>query len=445
MKRAVAALLALMLLLAGCAKKQETQSTIPLKYGSYDIPSAEPKWVTLYYEDNGRVLAFPQQLNIGDGSVYSSVLDALLSGTKEGYKSAFDDGVQARSIMLLQNVIYIDLSAAFGNMPAERIFACLSVMAATFCAFSGVDFINVTVEGKQLVAPQSGRPVTLLSSRSGSPAELAARFSSAAPQAENIYACIFDTDETGAYLIPRAVSVTVTGGDYASALIKALLSEGGNLFAGGFSVLSKPEIENETLKVTLLAPSGWVKQDIRPGANAMLNTLSCAFPDAKNLHLEITDKEGKLIDSSEVSATDSFNGVRGRVQITVPGPGGKLCRGQMLIQPAADSDELKNFVQSYITSAASALAGTATVNAVAVRNDTVIIDLTGEYFDFYSDLDSSDEYATVYALVTTVCSYSGTKKAMILQDHQMRSTFSGNIALSEPLLTLPEKFTEALT
>ena len=77
----------LVFLLAGCAKREESRNVIPLTYGSYDVPSAEPRWVTLYYEDNGRVLAFPQQLDIGDGSLYACVLDAMLSGTKEGYKS----------------------------------------------------------------------------------------------------------------------------------------------------------------------------------------------------------------------------------------------------------------------------------------------------------------------------------------------------------------------
>lgn len=445
MKKAIAAAIVLVLLFAGCAKKEEEGTAIPVNFGAYDMPSTEPRWVTLYYEDNGRVLAFPQQLDIGDGVLYSAVLDALLSGTKEGYKTSFDEGVQARSIMLLQNVIYIDLSAPFEEMPAERIFACLSVMAATFCAFSGVDFINVTVEGRQLFAPESERPITLLSARSGSPAELAARFSGAAPEAENIYACVFDTDETGNYLIPQAVGITVTGGDYPSALIKSLLSYGKRLFEGGFSMYSKPEYNGENLKITLLAPSGWAGKDVRMGAEAMLNTLSCVYPHMKSLTLEVVDRNGQPLNSAEVSASESFNGVRGLVQVTVPGSGGKLYRTQMLIQPATGKDELKNFVESYIASAASALDEAVTVNAVTVRNDTVIMDLTDKYFEAYSSASPEEEYAAVYALVSTVCAYSGTKKAQILQDHQRRSTFSGSISLSEPLLTLPEKFTEALT
>ena len=64
---------------------------------------------------------------------------------------------------------------------------------------------------------------------------------------------------------------------------------------------------------------------------------------------------------------------------------------------------------------------------------------------FVNSANSQSEYSVAYGLVSTVCAYSGTKKAVILQDHQLRSTFSGSIALSEPLLTLPEKFTEALT
>ena len=79
----------LVFLLAGCAKKEESRNVIPLTYGSYDVPSAEPRWVTLYYEDNGRVLAFPQQLDISDGSFMPVYLTQCFRERKRGINRLF--------------------------------------------------------------------------------------------------------------------------------------------------------------------------------------------------------------------------------------------------------------------------------------------------------------------------------------------------------------------
>ena len=81
---------------------------------------------------------------------------------------------------------------------------------------------------------------------------------------------------------------------------------------------------------------------------------------------------------------------------------------------------------------------------VTVYNDTVIIDLSQKYFDFYSPLDAQEEYALVYSLISTACKFSGTSKAVLLQDKQTRSTFAGNIVLSQALTTLPEEYLSSI-
>ncbi len=439
MKKFASFLLVICLMLLCACKTEDGTRRIEQGYSDYETGAPLPRAVTLYYGENGRILAFSGQV-VSDGLVFKDVMELLLSGT-DGYKSSFPDDVQLRSVTLMQNVLYIDLSERFLNMSTESLFECLAVMTHTFCAFSQVDFINVTVEGRQLTAPENGKPIMLLSEKSGSPAELAGRYRQMIA-VENIYTAVYVRDQKNTCTVPENVSVTVTDGDYASALARATVTAEDGFFEDGFSLDGQPEYEDGTVKVNLIAPSDWKEENNWLGAEAMANTLSCLYPDALSLTLKISDREQNEITEKNVKITDAFSAVRWQVPITVPSAGGKISSSYMSAVPVSDG-ELVNFLNSYISAVAPNLSGNA-VNAVNVRGNTVIVDLGNEYFEYYGELSPKDEYATAYALINTVCAYTETNEALILEDHRLRKTFSGNIALDRPLLALPEKFTGAL-
>lgn len=439
MKKFASVLLVLCLTVLCSCGNEDGARRIEQGYGDYETVAPLPRAVTLYYGENGRILAFSGQV-VSDGLVFKDVMELLLSGS-EGYKSSFSGDVQLRSVTLMQNVLYIDLSERFLNMPTESFFECLAVMTHTFCAFSQVDFINVTVEGRQLTAPESGKPIMLLSEKSGSPAELAGRYRQMIA-VENIYTAVYVRDQKNTCTVPETVSVTVTDGDYASALARATVTAPDGFFDDGFSLDGQPEYEDGTVRVNLIAPNGWKEENNWLGAEAMANTLSCLYPDALSFAVKISDRELNVIAEKTVKTTDAFSTVRWQAPITVPSAGGKISSSYMSAVPVSDG-ELVNFLNSYITAVAPNMPKNA-VNAVTVSGDTVIVDLGKEYFEYYGELSPKDEYATVYALINTVCSYTETNEALILEDHRLRKTFSSNIALDNPLLPLPEKYIGAL-
>lgn len=439
MKKLIALLLLLCLTVFCACQRNENSGRIEQGYSDYETVAPQPRAVTLYYCEEDKILAFSGQV-VSDGLVFKDVMEQLLSGS-DGYKSSFAGDVQLRSVTLMQNILYIDLSEHFLKMQADAIFECLAVMAHTFCAFSQVDFINITVEGRQLTAPDSGRPIMFLSEKSGTPASLAARYRQTMT-VENIYTAVYVKDSKNTYTVPKTTGITVSDGDLASALARATVTAENGFFDEGFSLESQPEYESGTVTVSLIAPNGWKEESTWLGAEAMMNTLSCLYPDALSLLLRISDRDRNIVLEKTVKITEAFSAVRWQVPIVVPSSGGKLTSSYMSAVPVSDG-ELVSFLNGYISAVAPNMSENA-VNAVTVRGDTVIIDLGSEYFAYYGELSAKDEYATVYALVNTVCAYTETKEALILEDHRLRKTFSGNIALDEPLLTLPEKFIGAL-
>ena len=149
MKKVIIFLLACALLFVGCGENEYSKEKIKVELFPYEMPQTQTKMVTLYYPnaDLTDILAFSQPITATD-ALYEEIMRALLSGTAEGYVSPFSQGVTCRNIMLLQDILYIDMSWQFNEMPKENFFACISVLVATYTGFSEVSFVNLTVEGK---------------------------------------------------------------------------------------------------------------------------------------------------------------------------------------------------------------------------------------------------------------------------------------------------------
>ena len=119
----------------------------------------------------------------------------------------------------------------------------------------------------------------------------------------------------------------------------------------------------------------------------------------------------------------------------------------MLVSNMPSSNGINDFLNEYILSITPEFKGQANIlNNVVVSNDTVIIDLSQTYFKYFQEkaLSQQNEYAIIYSLITTACTFTATTKALILQDSQKRTTFCRHIKLDEPLLTLPSDFLKSL-
>lgn len=453
MKKLLSLLLALVLLLfCACNSEPYIKNRIALVLTPFEMPEAEAQWVTLYYpaEDNSRVLTFSQKLS--GSSLYASIMNALLSGTEEGYISPFPKGVSLRSIMLVQDILYIDLSWQFNKMAVDKFFACVSVLASTFTALNEVSFINITVEGAQLTAPGLPQhPIMLLSKYTGSISQLIQEYNAllnGTALQKTFYGAVYIADSANKYILPEAVSITAKETNYASALISALITKSPSIFPDGFIVAKTPTYNKNTLSVELTCPSSWSYNENWLGKDAIVCTLNSLYPELKTIHLTINDQQGKKLVSLEEDCTNCYDSIRSIVNVVTPKSNGTgLMYAPMLVSNMPSSNGINDFLNEYILSITPEFKGQANIlNNVVVSNDTVIIDLSQTYFKYFQEkaLSQQNEYAIIYSLITTACTFTATTKALILQDSQKRTTFCGHIKLDEPLLTLPSDFLKSL-
>lgn len=457
MKKALAILLLLSLFLAcACKSTSYTKEKLTLSYSQYEMPASKPATVTLYYpaSDNTHVLAFTQQLTYED-SLYEGIMNALLSGTPEGYVSPFPQGVTSRSIMLLEDILYVDMSWQFAQMPAEKLFACLSVMASTFTGLSEISFINVTVEGKQLTMPQlPERPIMLLSSYSGTVKDLIDKHKSLLEQnangqksIESFYGVIYDADETKKYIVPSAASITVKDGDYASQLISNLLAKSSAIFPSGFMLKESPTYEaaSNRLCVELICPEDWQYQSDWLGPYAIACTLNAIYSDMRRLSLTVKNPDGDEKFALDSDTSKYYDRIRASVQVITPDSSGTGLTNTTMLLSNMPGGNLREFLNEYLCLITPEFRRyESIINDVIVSNDTVVIDISKDYYDYFSDekrpSTQQEEYAIIYSLIATACKYSGTSKALLLEDSLLRSTFQGYIKTDIPLMTLPSDF-----
>ncbi|MBR2861917.1 MAG: GerMN domain-containing protein [Clostridia bacterium] len=450
MKKIVICVLCLALLLSGCAVSQTEKEPIRVTLSPFEMPQEQPQWITLYYpsEDKSRVLSYNKQMSRSD-SLYEDIMTALLTSTQD-YKSPFPSSVSCRSIMLTQNVLYIDLSQQFLLQEVQDFYACLSVLAETYCGLKEIDFINITVEGRQLFAPESnGNPIMFLSEYSGSISDMVAqhneRANNSSDALESLYCAVYVADPTGQFLLPQVKNLVSNKQDLGITLLRTLISSDESTFADGFLVQNL-SARNETLAVELICPKDFEQKEGWLGPKAIACTLNSIYPDCKKIAVTVKDSSGAEIFSLQEDTTGSYNYIRSGVEVFIPDSSKKsLAKASMLVTNVPGSGDLTGFMNDYVYFVSPALKEKGKmVLDVNIYNDTVIIDLSEKYFAFHSPLDAREEYALVYSLISTACAFSGTNKAILLQDKQTRSTFGGSIVLSKALTTLPEEYLSSI-
>ncbi len=448
----LALLLALLLLFTACTSVQPSgASKIELKRDPYEMPEVKPEWVTLYYpSEDKHLLAFSQEIGAETDGIYETIMNALLLGTPEGYKSVFPRGIVCRSLLPIQNILYIDMSWQLAQLESEQFFQCVAVLAATFTALPGVDFINITVEGHQLVSPENGVPIMLLSKHTGALSELWSYFGEAAKNnIETFYACVYSQDESGRWLLPHVTNVTARNGERAEAILSAMIAYPGGIFDENVSLDSLSyNNKTNTLSIKLVSASDWTAPQNWLAPQASVCALGCIYPECAEVKLSVTDASGDEKYSFCDETAGDYGLIRSCIDIITPdSTGKKLAHGTMLVSRMPGRGDLKSFVREYIcTLDPTFRENDHIVNDAILNDDTVIIDLGSDYFDRYNEKkpDAQEEYAVVYSLVATVCAYSGAYRVMLLEDRQTRTTFAGSIALDRPLLGLPETYMESL-
>lgn len=454
-KYVITLILIISILFSGCADEpQNIKEKIEIKLTPYDMPKEQTKWVTLYYPNAelNEILAFSQPVTATE-NIYDEIMKALLSGTSEGYVSPFPKGISCRNIMLLNNILYIDMSWQFNEMSAERFLACVSVLATTYTGLSEISFVNITVEGKQINLPEKPEhPIMLLSQYTGMLQALQNHYlrHNEVLSIETFYGAIYVGDETGKYIVPQVKNITVREGKYASALVSQLLAESTAIFPSGFMLSGEPSYDgkNGTVYIELICPQQWTYNAEWLGPYALVSTLDTLYPEVNNLILTVKDAQGIEKAKIDGTVTDYFSKIRSVVEVFAPDMDGRnIVRTNMLVSSVPGSGDLKAFIKEYLVMINSEFRTSENlVRGVAIKDNTVIINLSADFFNYYSDIiDSREkEYALIYSLISVACTYTGTAKALLLEDSKTRTTVAGFIKTDKPLLKLPMEYTNTI-
>jgi len=467
------------ILLMGCTSQQKnivTPNNSPVPFITVQKNNYE---VTLFYPNNDftAVVASSQSVakKVGQ-SLYMNVMQALLGqdGTsRTGFSYAFDKDIDCRSIVQQENILYINFSWRFLAMPTDKIIAALVVLVNTYTQFSGVEFINISVEGKQLVIPDfPDRPIWLLNRFTNDPVELKDQLVQLKEQLatdkssmhERSYAVVYYNLKDSRYLMPEVRAIDVFAGDYSGAVINELLSGPKDIENELSNIPSDFKLyeaisysaASHTLKLSFVSDSQWVKPNGKWAAlPSLINSLTHAVPDMENLEVSVyTPNANNTLDLAyKDSATVSEYGgyIRSTINMFVPNKDfQKLINVKAVMDSVPDENsyslvfsqlisKLKIAIPKLTQSVDDSNNSSSDINYIFTNDNTVIIDISEKLYNEFSVLTKQEEFLTAYSIVATMCEVSNTNKAQILVDGQRRQYLASSINILEPLLNVPTK------
>lgn len=432
--------------------------------------------VTLYYAQSGEdgILASAQKVKKNEGvSLYVDVMNALLGQddiSRSNFAYSFDSDVVCRSIVQRQNVLYINFSWRLLEMPQTDIFTAIAVLVDTYTQFEGVDFLNISIEGKQLSMPDfPQRPIWLLNRFNNDVSALESQAELLQEQyvtnkilmQERKYALLYFRLPGSQTLLPEVRPVNVIGGDYAGEIVRQLLSGPQDTAETQGDIPLDFQLQGEisfdsgskTLEVDFLAGADWQKPTSGQweAMASLATSLSHAVPDMETLTVKIYQQTGQSIEeiySEDASLAEYGGQVQSRINIYLPDSElSKLEKNTAVVNYMPDEG-------TYATVAAllaEQLAGRipaakpadgeedygALINRVYTNNNTVVLDISEKLYKYYSNLSQKEEFLAVYSYVATLCEASGMEKTQFLVDGKRRQYLCQTIDISAPLMNVP--------
>ncbi|MGI6160655.1 MAG: GerMN domain-containing protein [Christensenellales bacterium] len=227
MKRIIAIILAFSLL-SGCA----TQSINGAHFSPLPMPTPQEGEytdnraanVTLFFPGRDNTLeAEVREVTLSEGTTLpESALAALIEGPESpSLRRALPEDVTA-SLELSRNLVNVYFDSGFEEQEhADRLLSHIAVVN-TLCAIDGIDYVSVFYNGSELGA--SSAPLGAMQSYSGDIGVLSLQLAGyASGNAEHrLFVPVYFVDALGKYLLPEIREITVTGGNYAAAIIEEL-------------------------------------------------------------------------------------------------------------------------------------------------------------------------------------------------------------------------------
>ena len=207
MKKTLAVLLAVLMLLAGCGKK-----TAEMKNGTVD----------LYFlsADGSSMVVETVRIPDDTDDKLSFALEKLLEGPKDPqHKKALPDGVSYNSVTLDQGVATIDLSPEFNTgSNVEQLWSRYTLIN-TACSVQGVEKALLLVDGETINSLSTGKPLLAMGKE-----DIVTDNSQVAN--DKVVLTLYFSDDNAMYLVPEARQVSLKEGEKMSTLVVQELLNG---------------------------------------------------------------------------------------------------------------------------------------------------------------------------------------------------------------------------
>lgn len=492
MKRMLTGLLALvvMMMLTGCMplsvdlQRADQPVSLPEPGGETiepaigDSQSAVSYYVPLYFVSEDRqLISFKRAITVepGQSLIEQALLALLRADDTVGAFSPFPDETKLLSVERSGNAVSVDLSIEARDVESDQqLMQMREAVAATILGLDGVEYVNVLIAGREegllsLPAGAADRVSDDLSAawtRLSTEAELV---STEAASAERNVILYYPALE-GGYLAPVAGSVRITGDDFISPVIEALMSapQSGCLIsplpADARALSAEPEIvETQTGRrmVKLTFDSSLIAMLEREGLSqwqlyaSLTYTLTGFVPGVDGLIVMLGD--GQLTRTERNGATITFTGG----EMTKDSYPDAVCRlaavymgaqqgGLMRVERAMDPisavsprallNELFKGPAAWEEGAARVLPDGMTIDdvlGVRISGGEAVVNLSSNFYRCCQSLTPQQEQNLIYAMVNTLTELSTVSSVRFQVEGESVDHLVSAIYLRGPLLRNP--------
>ena len=486
MKRMLACLAALCLLLTGCSP---TSLLPPREQAGYSMPEPErseapaledyteegPLTLSLYFlsPDRRSLVASQRTVEPGEGRTPAlAAVEALLSRqTPQGLLCAVPEGTSLLGVEQSCGVVTVDLAFERAPEDGQTFLALQAALANTLTGLPGIETVNVLVEGKKLSL--RAVPTGALSAQDG---DLAAQWAQLLAD-EELYsstsitrtAAVYYPARGGEWLLCQAQPVSVTSGSLIEALLEAM-TRTPNLACARPAVspampqIQEPQLytDSEGRRLVRLVfdanlQSTLEGQGVEPWQfyAALTNTLTGFVPDLSGVVVYLG--EG-LLTRTEAGARElNFeNGVMRREDFAaLTGEAAPVClpdgngRLRALARPCSPAEAvsaraLLGMVLSGPEGWEEGVAGVVPEGvsgqdllAVRLMDGEAVINLSGNFYDRCEGLTTAQARCAVYALVNTVTGLHGVRSVRFQRDGDYVLYLCGSVYLGSALIRNP--------
>lgn len=473
MKKILCFLLAGVLLLGGCSiVREDTNQTTAYQITEKQQEVAlEPSIVinpVLYFVDKSKaelLAAETRSISVEQGErAERRIIEELINGPQGEDLQPIAEGFTYDGIEILPDLVNVYLSTT-EEKDEVQIAKVKIAIAATIADYSGVDYVNVFVNGVQ--QGLEGVPVGVLQkTKNGLAEEINKYRSNARSETPTMNVALYFLDNTEQYLVPEERSIMFkenTPEEMLESVVAALMRGPENTYQH-IPVIDKSLMEllgasieqtedgRRIARLDFSKPPVALTEQFKDGedlaAKALAKTITGFMPDLDGVEIYVggeprqaeqkvyteQDADSLLGNSIQLyfpnSAYSKLTGVERMVSQSAAGYPRELLAELMKGPVVTDKKEISPAFLSGISMD--------DVNTVYLAGDIAVVDFKSSVSEKIKGINRDEEVMMIYSIVNTMTNIEGIKRVQFLLDgERVESLGGGSINVLDPLLRNP--------